>query len=73
MKKETDSVRLSRSMIQDKLFQLLRRPHHRGSTDDPCSLFRNINFPVGEFFPPNTVALPEDYEEAKNFCACCHK
>ena len=44
-----------------------------GSTDDPCSLFRNINFPVGEFFPPNTVALPEDYEEAKNFCACCHK
>ena len=44
-----------------------------GSTDDPCSLFRNINFPVGEFFPPNTVALPEDYDEAKNFCACCHK
>ena len=44
-----------------------------GSTDDPCSLFRNINFPVGEFFPPNTVALPEDSEEAKNFCACCHK
>ena len=44
-----------------------------GSTDDPCSLFRNISFPVGEFFPPNTVALPEDYEEAKNFCACCHK
>ena len=44
-----------------------------GSPDDPCSLFRNINFPVGEFFPPNTVALPEDYEEAKNFCACCHK
>ena len=43
-----------------------------GSTDDPCGLFRNINFPVGEFFP-NTVALPEDYEEAKNFCACCHK
>ena len=44
-----------------------------GSTDDPCSLFRNINFPVGEFFPPNTVSLPENYEEAKNFCACCHK
>ena len=44
-----------------------------GSTDDPCSLFRNISFPVGEFFPPNTVSLPENYEEAKNFCACCHK
>ena len=50
-----------------------RRSAACGSTDDPCSLFRNINFPVGEFFPPNTVALPEDYEEAKNFCACCHK
>ena len=44
-----------------------------GSTDDPCCLFRNIAFPVGEFFPPNTVSLPEDYEEAKNFCACCRK
>ena len=44
-----------------------------GSTDDPCSLFRNITFPVGEFFPPNTVSLPENYEEAKNFCACCRK
>ena len=44
-----------------------------GSTDDPCGLFRNIAFPVGEFFPPNTVSLPEDYEEAKNFCACCRK
>ena len=44
-----------------------------GNTDDPCSLFRNISFPVGEFFPPNTVSLPENYEEAKNFCACCHK
>ena len=44
-----------------------------GNTDDPCSLFRNISFPVGEFFPPNTVFLPENYEEAKNFCACCHK
>ena len=44
-----------------------------GSTDDPCCLFRNISFPVGEFFPPNTVSLPEDYEEAKNFCACCRK
>ena len=31
VKKETDSVRLSRSMIQNKLFQLLRRPHDCGS------------------------------------------
>ena len=51
-----------------------RRSAAGGSTDDPCGLFRNIAFPVSEFFPPNTVAAsPEDYEEAKNFCACCHK
>ena len=39
--------------------------------DDPCALFRNINVPVGEFFPPNTVQTPENYEEAKG--CCCHK
>ena len=43
------------------------------SNEDPCCIFRNISFPVGEFFPPNTVQMPEDSEEAKNFCACCHK
>ena len=26
-----------------------------GATMDPCCIFRNISFPVGEFFPPNTV------------------
>ena len=39
-------------------------------TEDPCCLFRNIRFPVGEFFPPNTVRMPEGYEEAKGCCAC---
>ena len=39
--------------------------------DDPCGLFRNIAFPVGEFFPPNTVCRPETYEETKNYCSCC--
>ena len=39
--------------------------------EDPCALFRSINFPVGEFFPPNTVKEPECYEEAKG--CCCHK
>ena len=39
--------------------------------EDPCALFRTINFPVGEFFPPNTVKAPECYEEAKG--CCCHK
>lgn len=38
---------------------------------DPCGLFRNISFPVGEFFPPNTVSHPETYEETKNYCKCC--
>ena len=40
-----------------------------GGSEDPCHIFRNICFPVGEFFPPNTVQLPEDYESAK--CCCC--
>ena len=41
-----------------------------GGTEDPCGIFRNISFPVGEFFPPNTVRMPENYEETKNFCSC---
>ncbi len=39
-------------------------------SQDPCGLFRNINFPVGEFFPPNTVSRCETYEETKNCCKC---
>ena len=39
-------------------------------SEDPCGIFRNIGFPVGEFFPPNTVKLPENYEDAKFCCAC---
>lgn len=34
------------------------------SEDDPCSLFSRINFPVDEFFPPDTVCVPEGYREA---------
>ena len=42
-----------------------------GSTsEDPCCLFRNIRFPVNEFFPPNTVRMPEGYEETRGFCGC---
>ena len=40
-----------------------------GGNEDPCCVFRNIAFPVGEFFPPNTVKTPENYEDAK--CCCC--
>ena len=38
--------------------------------EDPCCIFRNISFPVGEFFPPNTVRMPENYEEC---CCACRK
>ena len=39
-------------------------------SDDPCQLFQNIAFPVEEFFPPNTLEIPGDYEGAKQFCSC---
>ena len=32
--------------------------------DDPCALFSKINFPVDEFFPPDTLSCPEGYREA---------
>ena len=37
-------------------------------SEDPCELFSNICFPVGEFFPPNNTERPCDYEGAK--CCC---
>ena len=41
-----------------------------GAGEDPCGLFRNISFPTNEFFPPNTVRMPETYEDTRNFCSC---
>lgn len=38
------------------------------SCSDPCDLFRNIAFPVNEFFPPNAVEKHFDYEGVK--CCC---
>ena len=35
-----------------------------GSDDDPCSMFSRITFPVDEFFPPDTLSVPEGYREA---------
>ena len=40
-------------------------------SEDPCELFKSINFPVSEFFPPNTVGGPRDYEDART--CCCKK
>ena len=37
-----------------------------GCMEDPCAIFRNISFPVGEFFPPNTVQRSDE-------CDCCHR
>ena len=39
-----------------------------GSCEDPCELFQNISFPVDEFFPPNSLSMPGDYEGAKHCC-----
>lgn len=33
------------------------------SEDDPCTLFGRINFPVDEFFPPDSVEPCESYSE----------
>ena len=36
-----------------------------GIQDDPCTMFSRINFPVDEFFPPDTLEIAEDYRSAK--------
>jgi hypothetical protein len=33
------------------------------SGDDPCTLFSRIDFPVDEFFPPDSLSMPEGYRE----------
>ena len=33
-------------------------------------LFRSVAFPMNEFFPPNAVETPCDYNSTKNYCAC---
>ncbi len=38
--------------------------------EDPCGLFRSVAFPVNEFFPPNTVDAPNDYNSTRSYCAC---
>ena len=41
-----------------------------GSSGDPCDLFQSIDFPVDEFFPPNALDIPDNYEGAKHYCTC---
>lgn len=39
------------------------------SEEDPCTLFGKIRFPVEEFFPPDNISLPEDYQGVmRNMC-----
>ena len=38
------------------------------ASEDPCELFSSISFPVNEFFPPNTIDTPCDYEATKTCC-----
>jgi hypothetical protein len=40
-----------------------------GSEEDPCAVFRNVQFPMDEFFPPNTISQPESYADTKCCCA----
>lgn len=38
--------------------------------EDPCELFRRVQFPVGEFFPPNCIVnKQESYQEFRG-CGC---
>ena len=39
-----------------------------GSQEDPCGLFQNVPFPINEFFPPNTVDVPSDYNATRCYC-----
>jgi len=39
-----------------------------GGDDDPCEIFRQVKFPVDEFFPPNSLSCPDTYRETR--CCC---
>jgi len=39
-----------------------------GREEEPCEIFRHVKFPVDEFFPPNTVNVPDTWHETK--CRC---
>ena len=38
--------------------------------EDPCEIFRKVQFPVDEFFPPNSVSpkTATSYQEARGCC-----
>ena len=41
---------------------------HDDCREDPCDLFRKVQFPVNEFFPPNCIDRKESYQEVRSGC-----
>ncbi len=39
------------------------------SQEDPCEIFRQVKFPVNEFFPPNSSGPRQDLVPGS--CSCC--
>ena len=39
-----------------------------GGDNDPCEIFRQVKFPVDEFFPPNSLSCGDSYKEIQNCC-----
>lgn len=39
--------------------------------EDPCSVFGRVQFPLEEFFPPNTSKPLEGYQETRGCCPHC--
>lgn len=37
--------------------------------ENACDLFRNVAFPMNEFFPPNTLETPSEYHATRSYCA----
>ena len=36
--------------------------------EDPCELFRKVQFPVSEFFPPSCIERRDSYQEVRTGC-----
>ena len=39
-------------------------------TEDPCEVFRQVKFPVNEFFPPNHAGPRKDFFPSGSCCSC---
>ena len=41
--------------------------------EDPCELFRQVKFPVNEFFPPNAMGCADGGKREPDLPGCCRK